>query len=156
MKAFNDHENRGAEETGESGWNRVRLLHPPRTKQKRNRGVRGDPACAKNQHNQDNHQKREGGGGNELVRIGKEGEQRFAVADNISHGQVHCKNQSCNPGGQTESERNAAKELDAGYENSHLRGHRQAESGKVLTDVGQIMELAPAALSKLPSPIEPY
>ncbi|SRR5258708_27242209 len=46
-------------------------------------------------------------------------------------------NQSCDHGGQAEGEEDAAKKLDAGNEDGHLRGHRQAESGEILTDVRQ-------------------
>src|SRR5947209_4481601 len=54
------------------------------------------------------------------------------------------------------NEKNAAEKVGAGNEHGQLCRHRQAESGEILPNIGQVVELAPAALSKLPSPIEPH
>src|SRR5258708_31359317 len=124
--------------------------------EKRQSVVHRDPARPKNQHDQRGDEKREGSGGNKLVRIGKEREQRLPVPDDVSHGHVNGEDESCDSGKQTQSEEDAAKQFDASNEERPMRGHWQAKAAEKLRHIGQVMELAPAALRKLTSTVEPH
>jgi hypothetical protein len=124
------------------------LLHPCGTIEKCQRGVHRDPARAENKHDQRDDEKREGSSGDKLVRIGKERKQGFAVPDYVGHDHVNGQDEAGNSGKQAQSEEDATTEFDASDEYRHLRGHRQAKAGEKLCHIWQVMEFAPAVLSK--------
>src|SRR4029077_4162713 len=55
---------------------------------------------------------------------------------------------------QADGQENSAEEFHAGNEHRHLRGHWEIQAGEKFRDLGQIMQLAPAALDQLPAPVQ--
>ena len=116
--------------------------------------VQGEEAGAEDEDEERGDQEDVGGGGGEFVGIGKEGQQRFPVGGDVSHDQIHHQNQRVEAREQAQHEQDATKEFDARNEHGHLPRQGQIEAGEKVSDLLQVVKLAPAALNELPAPVE--
>ena len=79
------------------------------------------PAQQNNQRGNEKYVRRRGG---EFVGVRKNREQRFAVADHVSHDQVYRQDERSNAREKSQRQEESAKKLDAGNEERHLVRHR--------------------------------
>src|SRR3984893_644917 len=81
-------------------------------------------ARTKYQDDERRNEKRIGGRGVELVGIGEDRQERFAIRGDVSHDHVHGEDQSRQTREQAERQKNSAKKLHAGNKDCGLRGKR--------------------------------
>src|ERR1700686_4072977 len=136
---------------GSSGCLRPALFPPGR-----NQRIQGELARSENQNDQTSKQKGVWRSGIELISIGKDRKQGFAISCYESHKHIAGQQQRNQARAQAKSQQNASTGLQHGYEMSIQRRRGDTQAGEKLHKLGHIVQVPPPGLPKLPSPKEAY
>ena len=94
------------------------------------------------------------GCGGEFVGIGDDGKEGLAIGCDVSHQHIDREDQPDEPRKETNRQQNASDKFDGGDESCGETGSRKAEARKEESDAAEIVELAPAVLCELKTPIK--
>src|SRR5271165_1944386 len=118
--------------------------------------VQRKPARAEDQDNERRNEEGVGGGGIEILWLGKNRHQCSAIGSDVSDKHIDGEHQCEQTAAEPNCQQNATEELKTTHEIGVQRGRRNAEAGEELHHMGQVVELAPAGLAELPSPVQPH
>src|SRR5260370_5413093 len=119
-------------------------------------GVQADLARAEDKNDERSDQESVRSSGIEFVRDRENRLQSFAVLGHVSHDHVHRERERGNSGEQPYRQKNPAEEFQTADTHGLLSGHGQIQAGKKSRHFFKIVQLAPAALHQLPTPVKPH
>lgn len=121
-----------------------------------NEGIEGKPSRAEDKNERGSKQKRVRIGAVEFPRIAEEREERLAVGREISDKHVASEYQPCEARSQSCDQEHSAEELNATDKERSAAGRGNTKSCEELRNLRKVMQLAPACLHELPSPVKAH
>src|SRR5579883_920069 len=118
--------------------------------------VKREESRAEDQNHQRSKEKCEWIGIIKLARVMKDRSQRFAICRKVSSEHIAGQQKSSEPRCQAKNQQHAAEEFQRCNRRGHQARSGNSQAGKKLLHVWKVVQLAPAGLHELPSPVEPH